>query len=611
MPDRLRPLDVRILATESASAPMHVATLDIFEPGEGGFDYARLVALIGDRIAFVPRYRQRVQPIPGRLVSPVWVDDEDFDLTYHVRRSALPRPGSIEQLRDLVARIMSRRLDRDRPLWETYLVEGLEGGRFAILAKSHQALVDGATVDLAQLILDDSPDAPPTPDVTWEPERSRSAVELVSHTMVQLVRDPGLVAQTVRGQVNGVRSLAGRLRDSALTIGGRPAALTGPLAADLSEQRRLLTLETPLERYRAVRAEQGGTVNDVILATIAGALRSWLLTRAEPVSGSTRLRALVPLSVTDDDHAEPTSLGSQLTPHLLALPVGEANPVMRLHQVSYALKAHGETGRAVSAAKLADLAGFAPTTFHALGARLAGGNSPRSYSLLITNVPGPQSPLYAAGARMQASYPVLPLVPGHALAVGVTSYDAKVFYGIIADRDAVPDLDVLGQCLVESLDELVEAFSPTRARAPRGRVPRGALMRVFLSATLDDLEALRESRRISSPLTGFAATATVVDRLGLEERSSTSPLALAAAGRFSRRWPGLGTGRRTQARDRCRAARFRRSGSRSRTRVRLVFSTAVQACRVDAFLADAAFRSRRRRPRGARPWFAAQRSDHS
>ena len=162
MPERLRPLDMAFLAMESARTPMHVATLDIFAPDEV-FDYERLVGLINDRIAFVPRYRQKVRQIPGRVANPVWVDDEDFDLAYHVRRSALPRPGSMDQLRDLVARIMSRRLDRGRPLWETYLVEGLEGGRYAVLSKSHQVLVDGTTVDLGQLIVDDSPDAPATP----------------------------------------------------------------------------------------------------------------------------------------------------------------------------------------------------------------------------------------------------------------------------------------------------------------------------------------------------------------------------------------------------------------------------------------------------------------
>jgi diacylglycerol O-acyltransferase len=253
---------------------------------------------------------------------------------------------------------------------------------------------------------------------------------------------------------------------------GRPAAPESPLAADLSEQRRFATVETRLAAYRKVRKEHGGTVNDVVLATIAGALRTWMLTRAETVTGSTRIRALVPLSVVDDEFAEPTSLGSQVTSHLLDLPVGEPSAVMRLHQVSYALKAHRETGRAVSATALADLSGFAPTTFHALGSRLAAGHPPRSFHLLITNVPGPQFPLYAAGSRMLASYPVLPLLPGHAVAIGATSYDGHVYYGLDADRDAVPDVDVLAQCISEALDELVEASSSTRARAPRGRVGR-------------------------------------------------------------------------------------------------------------------------------------------
>jgi diacylglycerol O-acyltransferase len=469
MTDRLGAQEVAFLVTESAATPTQVATLDVFEPGPEGFDYARLVALIDDRIAFVPRYRQRIRSVPGRVANPVWVDDDEFDLTYHVRRSALPRPGSMDQLHDLVARIVSRRLDRSRPLWEIYLVEGLAGGRFAILAKSHQALVDGATVDLAQLILADTAETQETPEVRWRAERTPGGFALVSAALTELASDPAALLQTVRGRLVGLEAVAGRLRNTALALGGRPPTAAGPIGAELSEQRRLLTLETSLAPYRSIRAHHGGTVNDVVLATIAGGLRSWLLTRAEPVGASMRLRALVPLSVIDDDAAEPTSLGSQLTPHLLVLPVGESNPVMRLHQVSYALKAHRETGRAVSANRLADLAGFAPSTLHALGARLAGRHAPRSYSVLITNAPGPQMPLYASGARMCASYPVLPLVSGHALAIGVTSYDGKVFFGITADRDAVPDLDVLGQCLRESLDELVEASSPTRVRAPRGR----------------------------------------------------------------------------------------------------------------------------------------------
>jgi diacylglycerol O-acyltransferase len=285
-----------------------------------------------------------------------------------------------------------------------------------------------------------------------------------------VVRDPGSATDAVQGHLRAAMSTAGLVRSSASRLVGR--ADGGPLAADLCEQRRFVTLDTTLAAYRSVRLAHGGSVNDVILATLAGALRSWLLTRGEPVHAATRVKTLVPVSVTDDEFAEPTSLGSQVTPHLVDLPVGEPSPVMRLHQVSYAFKAHVETGRAVSASKLAQISGFAPTTFHALGARVAASHSPRSYALVVTNVPGPQFPLYAAGARLLESYPMLPLVSGHALAIGVTSYDGRVFYGIDADRDAVPDVDVLGQCVAESLDELVEASAPRGAQTRRGKTPR-------------------------------------------------------------------------------------------------------------------------------------------
>jgi diacylglycerol O-acyltransferase len=192
------------------------------------------------------------------------------------------------------------------------------------------------------------------------------------------------------------------------------------------------------------------------------------MTRAESVHGSRTLRAMVPMSVIDSE-LEPTSLGSQVAGHLLSLPVGESSPVVRLHQVSYALKAHKETGRAVAADRLAEIAGFAPTTFHALGSRVAAAQSRRAFNLVVTNVPGPQFPLYAAGAQMLESYPVLPLLPNQGLAIGVTSYDGGVYFGLNADRDALPDLEVLGQCVTEALDELVDTVGDSRARAPRGR----------------------------------------------------------------------------------------------------------------------------------------------
>lgn len=473
MSERLRPADLAFLADETASSPMHNATLEVFEPSSEGFDYEKLLAVIADRIAFVPRYRQRIRTVPGMVANPVWVDDDDFDLTYHVRRSALPRPGSMEQLRELVARLMSRRLDRNRPLWEVYLVEGLEGGRFAILSKSHQILVDGiSTVDLGQVLLDVDPRPKEVVHDHWRPAREPSPPALLAEAVGEAVRHPGRVAETLRANAGAGARVAGALGRAAIETAGvlsnRRHTPETPLHARLSEQRRFVTVRTDLQDYRDVRRVHGGTVNDVIMATVAGAMRAWLMTRAEPVHGSRSLRAMVPVSVIDHE-LEPTSLGSQVTGHLVSLPIGESSPVVRLHQVSYAFKAHKETGMAVAADRLADVAGFAPTTFHALGSRVAASQARRSFDLVVTNVPGPQFPLYVAGAQMLESYPVQPLLPAHALAIGVTSYDGGVYYGITGDRDALPDVEVLGQCVEEALAELVDSASDARPRAPRGR----------------------------------------------------------------------------------------------------------------------------------------------
>ena len=473
MSERLRPRDLAFLATESPTTPMHNATVEIFEPGDSGFDYDRLVELIADRIAFVPRYRQRLQSVPGRLANPAWVDDENFDLGYHVRRSALPRPGTMDQLRELVARIASRPLDRSRPLWECYFVEGLSEGRVALLTKSHQILVDGReTVDIGQVLLDTSPHRSSLGHDDWRPARTAGPLASALNAVTDSIERPSTVLKTVRANAELVARTASssraRVSEVANALAGRGPIQTTPVHRRLSQQRRFVAVRTELADYRAIRAEHGGTVNDVILATVAGALRGWLMTRAESMGGLRTIKAIVPMSVIDDE-LEATSLGTQITGHMVHLPIGEPSPVVRLHQVSYDLKAHGDNGRAVSARRLSGIAGFAPTTFHALGSRLAASELRRGFHVSITNVPGPQFPLYAGGARMLESYPVHPLLPDHPLAFGVTSYNGGVFYGITTDRDAVPDADILAQCLLESLEELKDSASASRPRAPRGR----------------------------------------------------------------------------------------------------------------------------------------------
>lgn len=456
VPHRLSALDASFLYFEEPSTPMHVAGIGVFER----LDYDHLAELVARRLALVPRYRQKVVNVPGHLASPVWVDDPDFDVNYHVRRSALPRPGSDAQLYELVARLLSRRLDRTRPLWEMYLVEGLAGGRAAVVSKTHHAMVDGlGAIDIGQVILDLTPTPRDVPEDAWEPRPAPGRVDLVRGALADLARQPTAFAETVRVGLLDLRATAQRVTGAlgGLAAAARTAATPAPgspLNARISEQRRFAVARTELDHYRKVRKARGGTVNDVVLATVAGALRGWLLSRGEPVRASTVIRALVPVSVRGRNPAETS--GNQVSTYLVDLPVGEPSPVMRLSQVSHAMRGHKEAGQSVAADALIRLSGFAPPTLHALAARTASGLSRRLFNVVVSNVPGPQFPLYAAGARMLEVFPAVPLAKGQAVSIGLTSYDGSIYYGLNADRDSMGDVDVLASLIEESLGELLD-----------------------------------------------------------------------------------------------------------------------------------------------------------
>ncbi|MGJ7440312.1 WS/DGAT/MGAT family O-acyltransferase [Aquipuribacter sp. MA13-6] len=473
MSDRLSALDASFLYAEEPGAPQHVGTVMVFE---GPIDYPRLQRHLAGRIAFVPRYRKRVTPVPGRLANPVWTDDPRFELGFHVRRSALPRPGSTDQLRELVARVHPRELDRSRPLWELYVVEGLAGDRFALISKAHHALVDGVNgLDLAQVVLDSSPDVSEAPPDAWRPGPQPSGLDLVTGAVLEAAQRPAAAVSTLRRRAADLQHVASRAAGSLGRLAVVSRAPGSPLDVELSQQRLFAVADHKLADYRAVARRHGRprpgavasvtpTVNDVVLAVLAGAMRTWLQARGLPVSPTTRMRALVPLSVRgadapDDDTLtiDEVSYGTSVDGQLVDLPVGEVNPVMRLHQVAYQLSPHREGGRAIAARDLAELAGFAPPTLHSLGVRVAGGLSRRYFNLLVTNVPGPQQAMYCAGARLAETYPVIPLSQGHALAVGITSYDGRVFVGFNADRDALADVADLPTYLAESLAELKAA----------------------------------------------------------------------------------------------------------------------------------------------------------
>ncbi|QXU52407.1 wax ester/triacylglycerol synthase family O-acyltransferase [Rhodococcus sp. LW-XY12] len=395
MTSRMTAQDASYYYLETSNTPMHVGSLAILEPPEGGLDYESVLRLVEQRLPEVPRYRKKVREVAFGLSRPVWVDDRDFDITYHVRRSALPKPGSDEQLHDLVARLVSRPLDRTRPLWEMYLVEGLANDRVALFTKSHSALVD--------------------------------AVGRIARTAAQ-------------------------------------SAPETPLNTQISRSRRFSVVRSDLEPYRKIHSRYGCTINDVVLAVLAGALRYWLLSRGEPVTEATVVRAMVPMSVYTQD---PDDCGDndtiqvhpqgEVSSFLLDLPVGEPNAVVRLSHIAHAGEAYSRQRRRVAAQTMVRLSGFAPATMHAVGARVAMGFSQRMFNLMITNAPGPQHPLYLTGARLLEIFPVSPLLKNQALSIALTSYDGKIYYGLNADRDAMPDVDVAATLIQESLEELTDA----------------------------------------------------------------------------------------------------------------------------------------------------------
>jgi diacylglycerol O-acyltransferase / wax synthase len=452
--ERVSALDASFLYAEEPTTALHIGEVLVFDDPDGGLTYENLVRLVLDRLPAVPRFRQRVRSVPGDLARPVWVDDVAFDVEYHLRRSALPRPGSDAQLAELVGRIMGRPLDRARPLWEMYLVEGLEEGRSAILTKTHPALVGEGGVDLSQLLFDDPRADARAAAAEWRPGREPTSVELLAGGLVDLATTPRAAVDALLGGVRDVRrgasrivSVAGGLLETARVV-ARPGA-GGVLGQPVGDARRFASRATELEAHRAVRAAHGVTVNDVVLTVVTGALRSWLLSHGEPLGTGDTVSALVPIGV----GGRGGTLES-VTPYVVELPVGEPQAVVRLQQVAYAMRAHAESGQAVGARAIAGVADFAPPTVHAWGARVAATLSRRAFGLVVTNVPGPQAPRYAAGALMTAAYPVIPLGPHQPVSLGITSYLGQVFYGVNADREAVPDVEVLAQCIDDSLAEL-------------------------------------------------------------------------------------------------------------------------------------------------------------
>ncbi len=456
--DRLSATDASFLAQEGPNAHMHIGGVTVFEGPAPA--YADVLDHIRSRLHLVPRYRQKLSVPPLETGRPLWVDDSAFHLDYHVRHTALPAPGDEDQLRALAARIVSQRLDRSKPLWELWLVEGLEDGGFALISKTHHALVDGISgVDLATVLLDLTPDPPAVehPADAWAPAREPSAVELAARGVRAATRLPLGLAGRVAGLAGRPTEALGAAREAAEGVGelvwaGLNPAPATPLNVPIGPHRRLEFVRCELADFKRVKSAFGTTVNDVVLAVVAGALRRWLQGRGVRIQGL-ELRALVPVSVRGDDQRH--ALGNRLTVMRGPLPVYVDDPVARLQVVKHAMDGLKDSKQAVGAEVLVAAQEFAPPTILAQASRL--NFSTRLFNLIVTNVPGPQFPLYILGRRMTELFPIAFLPTDHALAIAIMSYDGGIDFGLLGDYDAMHDLAGLAQGLHDALAELVVA----------------------------------------------------------------------------------------------------------------------------------------------------------
>ncbi|BBX71479.1 WS/DGAT/MGAT family O-acyltransferase [Mycolicibacterium psychrotolerans] len=467
MVTRLSASDASFFRLENSATPMYVGSLQILRKPRNGLSYETLLATVEHRLPQIPRYRQKVREVSYGLARPVWIDDRDFDITYHIRRSALPSPGSDAQLHELIARLAARPLDKSRPLWEMYLVEGLERNRIAIYTKSHQALVNGmSALEIDHVIADRTAKQPQFDEDIWIPAREPSDRKLLLGALGEWIARPTQQAGAVRSALTEAVTNTGQLVDlgrraaDVARIVARGTAPNSPLNTTVSRNRRFSVASAALEDFRMIRARYDCDVNDVVLAVVAGALRNWLLSRGEPVTATTTVRAMAPMSVyadTETDSAGPGQAIGEVAPFLVDLPVGEANAVVRLSQIAHATETHPTAASLVDARTIITLSGFAPPTLHAMGIRVATSFSARQFNLLITNAPGAQKQMYIAGTKLLETYSVPPLLHNQALAIGVTSYNGTVYFGINADRDAMSDVDMLPSLMREALDELLEA----------------------------------------------------------------------------------------------------------------------------------------------------------
>ncbi len=478
--------DRAFLVFEDRSTHMHLGGVAVFEGGPlvgrgGAVDIERIRAHVASRLHFAPRYRQRLGWVPV-LGRPVWVDETHFNLEYHVRHSAVPRAGGDAELRAFVARVMSQQLDRGKPLWEIWVIEGLRRRRFAVVVKTHHALADGiAAFDLFGALLRETADATVDPIEPWQPRRVPSGLQLVRDGVLEQVRSPLTAVQDVWQGLRDAPDLGGRVRDGVRSVldlagHGMRAPMPTPLNAAIGPHRRFEWLTSSLADVATIRRVLGGTVNDVVLATVAGAMRRFLRSRDVDLRTG-EYRVMVPVSVRRPD--EQGVVTNRVSGWLVVLPLGVADVAARYERIvaetARLKREHRERGPEL----LAQAAEYAMPGVLSMGVRLASMLAP--HNLVVTNVPGPQTPLFMLGARMIAGHPLVPLFVNQGVGLALLSYDGRLCWGVNADWDLVPDVDELVRALRASFRELLRVAqrraageSRLKRRVPAGKWPSGA-----------------------------------------------------------------------------------------------------------------------------------------
>jgi WS/DGAT/MGAT family acyltransferase len=459
--ERMSPMDTSFLHIEDGVTHMHIASVGIFEGPEPPFK--DIVRMIEGKLPLVPRYRQIVQTVPLELGRAVWVDDPHFNIDYHLRHTALPSPGGEAELRKLVGRVMSQQLDRSKPLWEIWVVEGLEDDRWAVVSKVHHAMVDGISgTDLLAVTMDITPDYTDPEILPWEPRKSPSGGDLVLQALTGLVRSPYEQIRAIRATARVPRQALAHAREvvtglSAMTGLIRPTAVSS-LNGPLGPHRRYAWASSSVEDVKKVRKAHGGTFNDVVLAAITHGFRELLLSREETVDRV--VRTLVPVSVRPRD-ASGKAVGdgtfeNKVSAMFAELPVGIEDPIDCLHAITTQMEGLKESNQALAAEAITSMSGFAPPMLLALGMRLATRIPQHNVNTVTTNVPGPQLPLYVRGRRMIECYPYVPLAGQVRLGVAIFSYNGQVNYGVTGDYDTTADIDVLCRGFEEGMKALLK-----------------------------------------------------------------------------------------------------------------------------------------------------------